>query len=97
MHCAWFQLMLHGGLRTCEIRRLKLTDVDWENRRLRIEQSKGLKDRVVYLSQVACDALQAYLAQRGPAFALSEPVFIYRHQALSYCYCQIRLRTYGRR
>jgi integrase/recombinase XerD len=94
---AWFLLMLHGGLRTGEIRRLKLEDIDWENRRLRIEQSKGLKDRVVYLSQVACDALHAYLAQRGPAFALPELVFIYRHQPLSSRYCQVRLRTYGRR
>jgi site-specific recombinase XerD len=97
MDRAWFLLMLHGGLRTCEVRRLKPGDIDWENRRVRIEQSKGLKDRVVYLSQAACDALQAYLAQRGPASALPEQVFIYRHQPLSHRYCQVRLRTYGRR
>jgi len=97
MDRAWFLLMLHGGLRTCEIRRLKLSDIDWESRRLRIEQSKGLKDRIIYLSQAACDALQAYLVQRGPDFALPELVFIYRHQPMSVRYCQVRLRTYGRR
>jgi integrase len=87
MDCAWFLLMLHSGLRTCEVRRLRLGDVDWENCRLRIEQSKGLKDRMVYLSQAAAEALKAYLAVRGPAEALPDHVFIYRHQPLGNRYC----------
>ena len=76
MDCAWFLLMLHGGLRTCEVRRLKPNDIDWEGRKVRTEQSKGLKDRYVYLSQSAFDALQAYLAQRRPASALPEELFV---------------------
>jgi site-specific recombinase XerC len=90
-------LMLHCGLRTCEVRRMKLSDIDWENRKVRIEQSKGLKDRIIYLSQPVVEALHGYLAVRGPAEALSEHVFIYRHKPLSSRYCQVRLRTYGRR
>jgi hypothetical protein len=51
MDLAWFLLMLHCGLRTCEIRQLKLQDIEWEAKRLRIEQSKALKDRQIYLDE----------------------------------------------
>ncbi len=95
MDRAWFLLMLHSGLRTIEVRRLQMTDIDWENRRVRIEQSKGLKDRMVCLSAVTLDALTAYLAVRGPAN--TDHVFIYRHVPLGSHYCQIRLQTYGKR
>jgi site-specific recombinase XerD len=92
---AWYLLMLHSGLRTSEARRLQLADIDWENRRVRIEQSKGLKDRIVCLSSETIAALKAYLEVRGPAN--SEHVLIYRHFPLQFRYCQIRLRTYGQR
>jgi integrase len=95
MDRAWFLLMLHSGLRTSEVRHMQLTDIDWENRRVRIEQSKGLKDRLVCLSDVTLEALKAYLAVRGPAS--TENTFIYRHLPLGSKYCQIRLRTYGKR
>ena len=90
-------LMLQSGLRTCEVRRLRLADLDLNEHRVRIEQSKGLKDRIVCLSQPTLDALKAYLEVRGPAEALSEHVFIYRHIPLSSRYCQVRLHTYGKR
>lgn len=92
---AWFLLMLHSGLRTGEIRRLRHADLDLDGRRVRIEQSKGLKDRVVYLSAPTVQALHAYLMVRGPA--ATDHVFIYRHKSLSASYCGQRLRTYGRR
>jgi integrase len=94
---AWFCLMLHSGLRTCEIRVLRLRDIDWENRRMRIEQSKGLKDRLVYLSPVAAAALRDYLTIRGPEGALPDYLFVFRHKPLSKSYCSCRLRTYGKR
>ncbi|MBN2501778.1 MAG: phage integrase family protein, partial [Anaerolineales bacterium] len=92
---AWFLLMLHSGLRTGEIRRLRLTEVDFGAKKARIEQSKGLKDRFVYLSAAVIGALQDYLAVRGPVDALPEHVFIFRHAPLSRTYCGSRLRTYG--
>ncbi len=95
MDRAWFLLMLHSGLRTGEVRRLRLGDLDVEAGRVRIEQSKGLKDRIVYLSQPTVEALRAYLAMRGPAH--TEHVFLFRHQPLSVTYCLQRLSTYGRR
>ncbi len=95
---AWVLLMLHSGLRTGEVRRLRLGDIDWERRQIRIEQSKGLKDRIVCLSHAAVDALNAYLTVRGPAEALSDHVFIYRHAPLSESYCGQRLlKYYGKR
>jgi site-specific recombinase XerD len=97
MDQAWFHLMLHSGLRTCEIRRLRLANIDWENRRIRIEQSKGLKDRLVYVNTATVDALRAWLDLRGEAEYLSYHVFLYRHQPLSRRYCHVRLRTYGKR
>ena len=96
MDLAWFLLMLHCGLRTGEIRNLKLQDIEWHARRVRIEQSKGLKDRLVHLSQAVLDALTQYLELRGPADALPENVFIFRHAALSKSYCYQRLRTYAK-
>ena len=92
---AWFLLMLHSGLRVGEVRRLRQGELDLEARRLRIEQSKGLKDRIVYLSSPTVDALHAYREVRGPAG--SDHLFLYRHLPLSSTYCGERLRTYGRR
>jgi len=58
-----------------------------------IEQSKGLKDRVVCLSAETVEALGTYLAVRGPAVA--DYVFLHRHWPLSPTYCGRRLRTLG--
>ena len=93
---AWFLLMLHCGMRTCEVRNLRLGDIDWDAKRLRIEQSKGLKDRHIYLDETVLNVLKAYLAVRGPADALPTNVFIYCHAPLSRTYCFQRLETYGR-
>jgi integrase len=86
---AWLLLMLHCGLRTCEIRRLKWDYVDFERRCLRIEQSKGLNDRVVPLSRPASEALLG-LAR------VSEYVFSRYHRPLSRRYCQSRLASIGK-
>jgi len=92
---AWFLLMVHCGLRSGEVRRLKQAHLDLEGRKLRVEQSKGLKDRVVPLSHSASTALRAYLEVRGPA--PTDHIFIYRHRALGTTYCNHRLHTYGQR
>lgn len=97
MDLAWFLLMLHSGLRSGEVRFLRLNELDCANRRLFIRQSKGLKDRIVYLSEATVSALQDYFEVRGPAEALPDNVFIYRHRPVSESYCGQRLRTYHRR
>ena len=93
---AWLLLMLHCGLRTGEIRRLTLGDVDGSRRFIRIEQSKGLKDRLVPLSEAVIAALRAYLAVRGPTEALPSELFVFQHKPLSRGFCRARLRFYER-
>jgi integrase len=96
MDYAWMLLMLHCGLRTGEVRRLKLADLDWGNRRVRIEQSKGLKDRLVFLSPDVITALKAYLEVRGACDGLPKEVFIHHNQSFGSRYCQRRLMGYSK-
>ncbi|MEO6063440.1 MAG: tyrosine-type recombinase/integrase [Thermoflexales bacterium] len=97
MDLAWFLLMLHSGLRTGEIRRLRLPDLDWERRQVRIEDSKGLRSRLTPFSPQAADALNAWLAVRGEDAELPDTVFFDRSRPLTASYCYQRLRWYGNR
>ena len=62
---AMFKLMLRCGLRVEEVANLTLGAVDLKRRRILVRQGKGGKDRVVYISDDANDALGAYLKQRS--------------------------------
>ena len=57
--------MLRCGLRVEEVANLTLGAVDLKRRRILVRQGKGGKDRVVYISDDANDALGAYLKQRS--------------------------------
>jgi site-specific recombinase XerD len=92
---AWCLLMVTSGLRTGEVRRLRLSDLNLDARRVRIEQSKGLQDRMVCISQETAEALRAYLAARGPV--AGDRVFIHNHRPLTLTYCRDRLCTAGER
>ena len=61
---AMFMLMLRCGLRVEEIANLSTDAIDLRRRRLLVFNGKGGKDRVVYLSEDAQSALEAYLRQR---------------------------------
>ena len=60
-----FKLMLRCGLRVEEVSNLSLGDIDLKRRRIIVQQGKGGKDRVVYISDDAHDALVAYLKIRS--------------------------------
>jgi site-specific recombinase XerD len=60
-------LMLRCGLRVSEVARLRLRDLDWTQQSLRIEQGKGRKDRLVYLSADVLAALRTCLDIRPTA------------------------------
>ena len=60
-----FLLMLRCGLRVSEVAQLKAADIDWDQRMIFIQQGKGRKDRWLYLSQDAFEAL-AECRQRRP-------------------------------
>ena len=85
---AWMLLMSHSGLRTCEIRDLRWGDVDLCRRTLHIEESKGLRSRVVFLSPPTLEALKQLPK-------ISEHIFTYNNQPLNNRYYQSRLKTLG--
>ncbi len=61
---AMFRLMLRCGLRVEEVSDLTLGAIDLKQRKLMVLNGKGSKDRVVYISDDAAAALDAYLKLR---------------------------------
>jgi site-specific recombinase XerD len=61
---AMFMIMLRCGLRVEEVAHLSLGDIDLKRRMLFIQDGKGAKDRIVYLSNDALHALLDYLKVR---------------------------------
>jgi len=61
---AMFMLMLRCGLRVEEVAKLTLVALDFNRSQVFIYEGKGAKDRVVYLSNDAYNALAEYLRHR---------------------------------
>ena len=62
---AMFKLMLRCGLRVEEVANLTVGAIDLKQRKIMILNGKGNKDRVVYISDDARDALVCYLKIRS--------------------------------
>ena len=62
---AMFMLMLRCGLRVEEVARLTVDAVEYRRRQVFVACGKGAKDRVVYLSDDARAALEAYKQRRS--------------------------------
>jgi len=97
---AMFKLMLRCGLRVEEVSHLTLGAIDLKRRRIMVLQGKGGKDRVVYISQDAHEALTAYLKLRSRYRAKS--VFLvekgtYKGQAISVRGIQKRMEYYAKK
>jgi site-specific recombinase XerD len=71
---AIFKLMLRCGLRVEEVANLTMTAVDLRRRQLFVYQGKGGKDRLVYLSNDAYQALVNYLRLRP--FSRNKKLFL---------------------
>jgi len=71
---ACFFVLAHTGLRARECTDLLFQDLDLPGRRLMVRQGKGQRDRVVYLSEVASQALTAYLT--GTSFSPMTPLWL---------------------
>lgn len=69
---ACYFILAHTGLRASECLDLCMQDLDLLGKRLMVRNGKGQRDRVVYLSNTACLALQLYLGSsiRQPQAAL---------------------------
>jgi len=61
---AMFMLMLRCGLRVEEVVALTISTVDLPRRRITVQNGKGMKGRVVYISDDASEALTRYLKVR---------------------------------
>ncbi len=70
---AMFMLMLRCGLRVQEVAQLTVDAVEYGRRQIFVSHGKGAKDRVVYMSEDARSALQAYLARRS---SKAKPLFL---------------------
>jgi len=97
---AIFKLMLRCGLRVEEVSNLSLGDIDLKRRRLIVQQGKGGKGRVVYISNDAHDALKTYLKLRSSN--RTKRVFLvekgtYKGQAISVRGIQKRIEYYAKK
>jgi site-specific recombinase XerD len=97
---AMFKLMLRCGLRVEEVSNLTLGAIDLRRRRLMVHQGKGGKDRVVYISKDAYDALKAYLKTRS--HYRTKRIFLvekgtYKGKALSVRGIQKRIEYYAKK
>jgi len=66
---AIFFLMLRCGLRVEEVAHLTIEALDLRRRRIFVYNGKGQKDRIVYISDDACLALNNYLSTRPKSSA----------------------------
>lgn len=96
---AMFMLMLRCGLRVEEVANLTIGVIDVKRRTILVEDGKGGKDRVVYLSHDALQTLAAYLKVRPPS--RSRKIFLsektpHKGQPISIRGIQWRMETYAR-
>lgn len=73
---AMIALMVHGGLRRCEVLGLRFAHVHIGDRRVFVAEGKGGHQRLVPVTDVFFTALGAYLAAERPAEAHSDRVFV---------------------
>lgn len=97
---AMFKLMLRCGLRVEEVSNLTLGVIDFKRRKLIVQQGKGGKGRVVYISNDAQDALKAYLKLRSRN--RTKRIFLvekgtYKGQAISVRGIQKRIEYYAKK
>jgi integrase/recombinase XerD len=92
---AAFYLMWHGGLRLGEVEELRLEDLDLPNRKVMVRQGKNRKDRAIYLTDTAVQALQDYLIVRGQG--ADDHVLLYRYRAVGKDLIHARLHSAGER
>jgi len=69
-HKALLATIYSAGLRTSEAAQLKVQDIDSSRMQIRVNNSKGAKDRYTILSQTALKYLREYWKQYKPRFWL---------------------------
>ena len=95
---AMFMMMLRTGLRVGELANLTLRAIDVRRRRILVENGKGAKDRMIYISDDALWALGEYLKVRP--YSKAKKLFlvergVYRGKPLSVRGIQKRIEYYA--
>lgn len=88
---AMFEVLYSSGLRVSELLNLKLNDINFGTRLVRVTAGKGNKDRVVPLGSKACDALALWLKYRLQKNPQDDSLFI-THMGNKICSEQVRKR-----
>lgn len=88
-------LFAHTGLRLSELLDLKRSDVDLTGGRLRIEEAKGRRDRIVFLSPTCQRALERYLTMQPAAPADALLVCHASGKPVAYSWVQNAARRWG--
>ncbi len=91
---ACLAILAHTGLRASELLDLQFQDLDLGSNRLIVRQGKGQRDRVVYLSKVARQAIEHYLdgfARLPVAPLLTRP----DGRPLSYSWLRAHVAAFG--
>jgi site-specific recombinase XerD len=97
---AIFKLMLRCGLRVQEVAKLTLASVDLKRAQVFVYHGKGAKERVVYLSKDAYQALLGYLKHRP--FSRAKRLFLinkgrFRGRPLNVRGIQHRIKYYSKK
>ena len=96
-----FMLMLRSGLRVEEVANLTLEAIDFKRGNILVQNGKGGKDRIVYVSHDAFRALVAYLRVR-PSCSREKKFFLvqkglYKGKPISVRGIQKRMEYYARK
>jgi site-specific recombinase XerD len=90
---ALYYLLAHGGLRISEALDLQVRDLDLAARRIRVRDGKGQRDRIVFLTDAAIEALHSYLLT--VPHAAGDLVLSWQGKPLSYAQARQRLHDLG--
>jgi site-specific recombinase XerD len=91
---ACLAVLAHTGLRASELLDLQFQDLDLATNRLIVRQGKGQRDRIVYLSKLARQAIDRYLA--GTIRSPGAPLWTRPNgQPFSYSWLRAHLATCG--
>ncbi len=66
-HRCILYIIYSGGLRRQEVVKLKVADLDFDRKQIRVQQAKGKKDRYTILSDKTATLLKQYLEQYQPS------------------------------
>ena len=88
-------MLWHGELRLGEVEELRLEDLDLPGKRLTVRDGKGMKDRTVYLTEKAIQAIREYLVVRGPGN--TSHLLLYNHAPVKNHLFRDRLKALGER